>query len=46
LQLSLKNLTPDSKVSLSAHVHRDGSVHVAATDKTSGHVDQVSLHAQ
>ena len=43
-QLRLTKLTSDSKVSLSAHVHRDGSVHVAFTDKTSGDLDEVTLH--
>ena len=45
LQLTLCGLSRESKVSLSAHIHRDGSVHFAITDKTNGQCDQVSLQA-
>jgi hypothetical protein len=45
-QLNLKKLTAESKISLSAHVHRDGSMHLALTDKTSSEVDQITLHSE
>lgn len=41
--LTLEGLTKESKVSVSAHIHRDGSVHFVLTDKTSGQCDQISL---
>ena len=44
-QLSLKKLNSDSKLSLSAHIHRDGSMHLAFTDKTSAELDQITLHS-
>jgi hypothetical protein len=47
LQLSLSELPEESsrrKVSVSAHVHRDGSVHLALTEKTSGKSDQATLN--
>lgn len=42
-QLKLAGVTKESKPSLSAHVHRDGSLHLALTDRTSGKCDQVTL---
>jgi len=43
LSLVLKDITNESKVSLSCHIHRDGSTHFALTDKTSGKCDQITL---
>lgn len=45
LQLVLKDVTKESKVSLSCHIHRDGSTHFALTDKASGKCDQITLQS-
>jgi|ERR1712150_128418 len=42
-KLTLRNVNKESKISLSCHIHRDGSVHFALTDKTTGQCDQVTL---
>ena len=44
-QLKLDGLSNESKISVSAHIHRDGSVHFTLTDKTSGKADQLTLKA-
>jgi len=43
--LVLKDVTKESKVSLSCHIHRDGSTHFALTDKASGKCDQITLQS-
>ena len=42
-KLALSDLGSDAKISVSCHIHRDGAVHVALTDKTSGKVDQLDI---
>lgn len=42
-KLSLSDLGSESKISVSCHIHRDGAVHLALTDKTTGKVDQLDI---
>ena len=45
-QLNLTGLeNEDMKPSLSAHIHRDGSIHIALTEKMSNKCDQITLSA-
>ena len=47
LQLTLKELDVEKemKPSLSAHIHRDGGIHIALTEKLSNKCDQVTFPA-
>jgi len=43
-EMSLEGLTEDSKLSISAHIHRDGGVHFGLTDKhKEGNSDQLTF---
>ena len=44
-QMSLEELTEESKLSISAHIHRDGGIHFGLTDKTTSHSDQLTFTA-
>ena len=45
-QVTLDELTEESKLSISAHIHRDGGVHFGLTDKTAaGRSDQLTFLA-
>jgi len=44
-EMSLDELTEESKLSISAHIHRDGSVHFGLTDKTTSKNDQLTFLA-
>ena len=44
LQLVLSDLSESARrVSVSAHVHRDGGLHLSLTEKTSGNCDQKDI---
>merc|ERR1711935_820276 len=43
IELTLTELTEDAKPSLSAHIHRDGGIHVALTEKVTNKSDQLTL---
>merc|ERR1739838_1294317 len=43
IDLTLTELTEDAKPSLSAHIHRDGGIHVALTEKVTNKSDQLTL---
>ena len=47
LQLTLRELEAEKemKPSLSAHIHRDGGIHIALTEKVSNKCDQVTFPA-
>lgn len=44
-ELTLDELTNESKLSLSAHIYRDGGLHLALTDKKTAKCDQVTINA-
>jgi len=44
-EMSLEELTEESKLSISAHIHRDGGVHFGLTDKTTSRSDQLTFTA-
>ncbi len=44
-QLSLPEVKKDAKLSLSAHIHRDGSLHLALTERPSNRCAQVTIAA-
>jgi len=44
-QMTLDGLTEESKLSVSAHIHRDGGLHCALTDKHNGKSDQLTFLA-
>ena len=42
-KLSLAELNGEAKISVSCHIHTNGAVHLALTDKASGKLDQVDI---
>ena len=44
-QLTLTELSTEAKPSISAHIHRDGGIHIALTEKASNKCDQLTLPA-
>jgi len=45
IQLTLTELSTEAKPSISAHIHRDGGIHIALTEKASNKCDQLTLPA-
>ena len=41
----LTELSTEAKPSISAHIHRDGGIHIALTEKASNKCDQLTLPA-